>query len=182
MKLYTYTRERSLPRMALKGIPEGFTLIDDLSLLAELMNEDPSKSKLVALEVDVSGLDAIMGVSEETVEAIAEIEAREAASAGEDPDEVYDRIYNTDVSSIENAIEVFGEVENEEMIPASRVTVLGHLESLTYPGGTDEPAEVKFKGSLKPLKAFQQPIVTRLLRSIFLPRHRLYGAGKSGRR
>lgn len=166
--------------MALKGIPEEFIFIDDLSFLAELMSEDPSKGKLVALEVDVSGLDAIMGVSGDTVEAIAEMEARDATSAGEDAEEAYDRIYNTDVSSIENAIDVFGEVENEEIIQASRVTVLGHLESLTYPKGTDEPGEVKFKEAPKPLKAFKQPLVTRLLRSIFLPKHKLYGAGKRG--
>lgn len=180
MKLYTYTAERSLPRMALKGMPDGFTLLGDLSLLAELMDEEPSKA-LVVLEIDASGLDSIMGVSGDTVEQIAEMEARDATSEGKSADEAYSRIYNADVSSIEKAVEVFDEVTNEEIIPASRITVLGRLESLTFPKGIDEPAEVKFKGTPKPLSAFKQPFVSRLLRSIFLPKHKLYGSGKRGR-
>lgn len=178
MKLYTYTAEHSLPRMALKGMPDGFVLIDDLSLLGELMSEQSETEKAVALEVDISGIEDAMLVSPDTVENVALDAARDAEAAGEDEEAAYSQVYNADLSTLEKAIDLFGEVENNEIIPASRITVLGRLESLEFPNGIDEPAEVKFKGPPKPLKAFQQPFVTRILRSIFLPRHKLYGAGK----
>lgn len=189
MKLYTYTMERSLPRLALKGLPERFPLFGSVVPAAEGANEiSAPKERAVVLEVDADGLDDILQVSGERVEDVAEM-ARQDAEAEEDRpsgrvseeaamkayDEVYGWAHN--LGSVEEMLEKFDVVENMDVIPASRITVLG-VGTLEQPEDFSQDPTVTFAAKPRPLKAFQQPLVTRLLRSIFLPQHKLYGAGK----
>lgn len=192
MKLYTYTMERSLPRMALKGMPRYFPLWGTVAPAAEGAEmDDTPKDRGLVLEVDLDGLEDILVVSGERVEDVASM-AHDDVS--EDPDreegpateaaaeKAYSDVYDTaeGMKSVQEMLEKFDVVENIEEIDPSRIKVLG-IPEVTYPDEIEEDAKVAFEEKPKPLKAYKQPLVTRLLRSIFLPRHKLYGAGNRRR-
>lgn len=175
MKLYTWTAEHSLPRMALKGVPERFPFYGNLEQAAELssMDNDEKGNPYVVLEVNADGLDDIFEVDGEWGWSIVEMASEEAeneAEAEKAAEKIHDRLDN--LKDLADMIDVADWVENSETIPPDRVTVLG-----VAPESLEEGEEIKFKAAPHPLKVFKQPYVTRLLRSIFLPQHKLYGAG-----
>lgn len=174
MKLYTWTAQRSLPRMALKGMPERFPFYGDLEQAAVLSSADydDDGKPYIVLELDAIGLDDIFTIDGEWGWGLVEMASQDAETEAEGEKAaalVEERLNN--LKDLKDMIDVASWVENVEVIPAKRITVLGVAEESTEEGG------VKFKAAPHPLKAFQQPLVTRLLRSIFLPRHKLYGAG-----
>lgn len=189
MKLYTYTTERSLPRMALKGMPVGFPLYGSPVPAAEMASEDDSeKNRAVVLEVNADDLDSIIIVSGERVEDVAQMAREEIEDDPDRPEgkateaqaeQAYEKVYDSaeNLGSIEEMIEKFDVVENAEIIPASKIIVLG-VGEVKYSDDLRDEGEAVFEGKPKSLKAYQQPFVTQLLRSIFLPRHKLYGSGK----
>lgn len=69
MKLYTWTAQRSLPRMALKGMPEGFPFYGDLEEAAVLSSADydydDDGKPYIVLELDATGLDDIFEIDGE---------------------------------------------------------------------------------------------------------------------
>lgn len=175
MKLYAWTAEHSLPRMALKGVPGGFPFYGSLEEAAELSawDYDEKGKPYVILELNADGLDDIFVIDGGWGNAMIEMAAEEAESEAEGmkaAEKVQNRLDN--LKDLADMIDVAGWVENVEIIPSSRITVLGVADEPT------EEGEVKFKAAPHPLKAFKQPYVTRLLRSIFLPQHKLYGAGQ----
>lgn len=175
MKLYTWTAEHSLPRMALKGMPEGFSLYGNIEQAAELsaMDYDEKGKPYIVLEVDATGLDDIFVVSGEWGSALAEMTSEDTeneAEAEKATEKIWNRLNN--LKDLADMIDVADWVENAETIPPNKVTVLGVPDESTG----EEEGQVKFKAAPHPLKAFRQPYVTRLLRSIFLPQQRLYGA------
>lgn len=191
MKLYTYTTERSLPRMALKGMPVGFPLYGSPVPATEMAAEDDSeKNRALVLEVNADDLDSIIIVSGERVEDVAQMAQEEIEDDPDRPEgkateaqaqQAYENVYDSaeNLRSVEEMIEKFDVVENAEVIPASKITVLG-VGELKYSDDLRDEGKAVFEGKPKPLKAYQQPFVTRLLRSIFLPRPKLYGSGKRG--
>lgn len=192
MKLYTYTRERSLPRMALKGMPKFFPMWGSVAPAAEMAEMDKMPNDLpLVLEVDVDGLESILAVSPERVEDVAtmaqdDVENDPDLPEGEKTEAAAEKAYSDvyeaadNLSSVEDMIEKFDVVENIEEIDPSRIKVLG-IPDIQYPDDVEEDPKVSFEEPPKSLKAYKQPLVTRLLRSIFLPRHKLYGAGKRHR-
>lgn len=191
MKLYTYTMERSLPRMALKGMPEGFSLYASASQAAEMAEMDSTpKDPVVVLEVDADGLDEIMVISGDEVEAQAsmaqeefEDERKPGTVTEEQAHKAYEDVYGRaeSISNLREALDFADWVENRDIIPTKRITVLGHPGEVQYPeDDLDAEGTVSFDEKPRPLSAFKQPFVSRLLRSIFLPQHKLYGAGKRG--
>ena len=192
MKLYTYTMERSLPRMALKGMPRYFPLWGTPVPAAEMAQmDDTPKDRALVLEVDADGLEEILVLSGQRVEDMAsmahdDVQSDPEMEDGPEKDAAAEKAYNDvydaaeSVSSIEDVLEKFDVIENAEEIDPSRIKVLG-IPDIKYPDDIEEDAKVTFEEKPKPLKAYKQPLVTRLLRSIFLPRHKLYGAGKRHR-
>jgi hypothetical protein len=193
VKLYTYTMERSLPRMALKGMPEGFPLYGvPLPAAEEVATQNISnpKDRAVVLEVNADGLDSILVVSGERVEDVASMAQDDIEGDPDRPEgrvteeqaiKAYEEVYSwtENLGSVAEALEKFDVVENQDVIPASRITVLG-FGKVEYPDDIEGEGKVVFEAAPKPLKSFGQPFVTRLLRSIFLPKPKLYGAGKRG--
>lgn len=188
MKLYTYTMERSLPRMALKGMPAGFPLYGEVGPAAEMAEQDSSpKDRAVVLEVDADGMDEVLIVSGERVEDVASMaqedvdndpeqdENTREAAAQEAYSKVYDKAEN--LSSTQEMLDEFDVVESNQVIHPSRIKVLG-APILEFPDDLEEEMKVTFEQKAMPLKAFSMPLVTRLLRSIFLPKHKLFGAGR----
>jgi len=192
VKLYTYTTERSLARMALKGMPRFFPMWGSVAPASEMAEMDKTPKDIpVVLEIDIDGLESILAVSPERVEDVASMaqddvendpdlpEGQKTEAAAEKAySDVYDAAEN--LSSVEDMIEKFDVVENTEEIGPSRIKVLG-IPDIQYPDDVEEEPKVSFEESPRPLKAYKQPLVTRLLRSIFLPRHKLYGAHKRRR-
>lgn len=184
MKLYTFTMERSLPRMALKGMPEGFPLYGEVWAAAEMAEmESTERERAVVLEVDIDGLDEIIVVSGERVEDVAVM-----ASEGfyDDPDEnkaqaAYDQVYSdaNSLSSVKDMLDKFEIVQNDAEIHPSRINVLG-VPDIVYSEDMTQDGDVSYDRPTRSLKTYKQALVTRLLRSIFLPQHKLYGAGKRG--
>lgn len=188
MKLYTYTTERSLARMALKGMPRFFPMWGSVAPASEMAEMDKTPKDIpVVLEIDIDGLENILAVSPERVEDVASMaqddvendpdlpEGQKTEAAAEKAySDVYDAAEN--LSSVEDMIEKFDVVENTEEIDPSRIKVLG-IPDIQYPDDVEEEPKVSFEESPRPLTAYKQPLVTRLLRSIFLPKHKLYGSG-----
>jgi len=175
VKLYTYTKKHSLPRMALRGLPSGASLDhpEQLSTVLENMygdDEDP-KDPNVLLEVDVEGLEQILVVDAEWAYHLLE--------QGDVKEE--DFIEWTD---LEKTAQLFGFMTSDDVITPDRITVLGQLrkdfgESADLSASNlDELLAAALIGQRTPLKAFKQALVSRLLRSIFLPQHKLYGKGR----
>jgi len=184
VKLYTYTMERSLPRMALKGMPAGFPLYGSAAPAAEMAQADTTeKDKSVVLEIDADGLDESMIVSGEVVEAFATMAQQDVENDPEaseaQAEEAYSKVYDEaeDLSSVEEMIEKFDVIESDDIIHPSRIKVLGAPE-VEFPDDLEEEVKVSFEQKPMPLKSFSMPMVTRLLRSIFLPKHKLFGAGR----
>ena len=182
MKLYTYITKRSLPLVAAKGLAENFPLFGSLPSAAEIAE----KSSAVVLEVDVDGLEDDLILSDEFVEHVAadvqqeilhDPERQEGAVTEEEAKKAYEEIYETadNLSSVQEMIEKFGVVESIEPIESSRIVVLG-IPEVRYPEDPEAEADVSFKESPKPVKAYKRPIFAQLLRSIFLPKHKMYGA------
>lgn len=176
MKLYTYTKKRSLPRLALRGLPEGADLEHPERLepmLDSMYGDEEPGDPNVALEVDVTGLEELL-----MVDADWAFHLQESGDVKEE-----DWYEWTD---LEKTAQLFGYMVTDASIPPERITVLGELRpdfgpvsvDVPWHGSTEEILAFVFQGKPKPLKAFKQPLVTRLLRSIFLPKHKLYGAGK----
>lgn len=174
MKLYTYTKKHSLPRLALRGLPSGADLEhpDQMSTVLENMFGDDAdpKDPNILLEVDVDGLAEILVVDGEWAYHLLE--------GGDVKEE--DFIEWTD---LEKTAKLFGFMTSEEVIAPDRIMVVGQLrpnfgEMEDLP--VDDPAalmDAALIGQRTPLKAFKQALVSRLLRSIFLPQHKLYGKG-----
>lgn len=189
MKLFTYTMERSLPRMALKGMPVGFPLYGSPAPAAEMAEMDNTpKDPTIVLEVDADGLEDILIVSGERVEEVASMAQEDIEDDPDRPEgeateqeavKAYEKVYEgaENLSGVEDMLEKFDVIENSEVIDPSRIKVLG-VGNLEYPDDIEAEGKVTFEQKPIPLKKFQQPLVTRLLRSIFLPRHKLYGSGK----
>lgn len=182
MKLYTYITKRSLPLVAAKGLAENFPLFESLSSASEIAE----KNSAVVLEVDVTGLEDDLILSDEFVEHVAadvqqeilqDPKRQEGAVTEEEARKAYEEVYETaeNLSSVEEMIEKFGVVESIEPIEASRIMVLG-VPEVRYSEDPEVEAEVSFKESPQPAKAYKRPIFAQLLRSIFLPRHKMYGA------
>jgi hypothetical protein len=177
--------------MALKGMPERFLLYGGPVPAAEMAYQDSTpKDKAVVLEVDADGLDEILIVSGERVEDVATMAAEDISGdpdrpegkvTEEEAERAYSAVYNQAeaLGSVAEMLEKFDVIENAEVIPASRITVLG-AGDIEHPEDFNAESKVVFEEKPKPLKAYKQPFVTRLLRSIFLPQHKLYGAGKRG--
>jgi len=189
VKLYTYTMERSLPKLALKGLPREFPLFGSAVPAAEMAEmESGGKERAVVLEVDVDGLDDVIVVSGERVEDVA-VMASESIdfSEGENPEDeakaqaAYDEVYKDahNLSSIQDMLDKFEMVMNQEEIGSSRITVLG-VPDLEYSEDIGGDPKVTYDRPRQALKIYKQALVTRLLRSIFLPQHKLYGSGKRG--
>lgn len=175
MKLYVYTKKRSLPRLAIKGLPDGAELDHPERLpmtLDSMYGDDDPKDPNVMLEVEVDGLEPILEVEGEW--------AYHLLNSGDVKEE--DFIEWTD---LDRTAELFGFMVTNDVIPPSRITVLGQLrpdfetaEDVPFDGPPGETLKAAFPAKPTPLKSFKQPLVTRLLRSIFLPQHKLYGSGK----
>jgi hypothetical protein len=179
VKLYTYTKKRSLPRLAMKGLPKGAALGHSSNFESALdgmygdyegpKDTDPN----VMLEVDVTGLEPDLVVDAQW--------AFQLISDGYAEEEDFD-----EWTDLDKTAELLGYMLTDAVIPPGRITVLGELRpdfgpaSLDAPwdGSTEEILAFCFLGKPKPLKSFRQPLVSRLLRSIFLPQHKLYGSGK----
>jgi hypothetical protein len=174
VKLYTYTAERSLPRLATEGLPEDSAL-DHPNMLESLVDsmygeEEPGPH--VMLEVDVTGLQDRLMVDGEWGNSLIE--------SGDAKEEDF-----FEWTDLEKTAAVAGYMVTAEPIPPGRVKVLGQLrpdfddlEGVDFEMPPDELFKLILAGKPKPLKAFKQPLVTRLLRSIFLPKHGLYGTGE----
>lgn len=174
MKLYTYTHKRSLPRLALKGLPAGADLDHPgtLPLMLETMyGDDEVKDPVIMLEVDVTGLEEYLEVEGEWAYRLLE--------SGDVKEEDFN-----EWTDLEKTAELFGFMVTNEIIPPERITVLGQMRpdydeaGISLEAPPEELLRQIFQEAPRPLKAFKQPFVTRLLRSIFLPKHGLYGAGK----
>jgi len=175
VKLYTYTKKRSLPRMALKGLPPGADLdhFERIELVLDSMyGDDEPKDPNVMLEVDVDGLEESLEVDGEWAYYLL------------DQGSVKESDF-MDWTDLEKTADLFGYMVTNEPISPDRITVLGELrpdfgdaEDISWGSPPGELFPTIFRTSPKPLKAFAQPLVTRLLRSIFLPKHKLYGSGK----
>jgi hypothetical protein len=173
VKLYTYTRRSSLPRLALKGLPEGSDLYgpDHLfSLIDSAYGDDKPSDPVVILEVDAAGMTLRdidlygewlhviygWGAKDEDIKALKTVEA---------------------------VVNYSGWLETNEPVQPGRVTVLGEFpdDFGTSDESIDSPEDLAkvLVGKQKPLTSFKRPLVTRLLRSIFLPKHKLYGTGRS---
>lgn len=177
MKLYTYTKKRSLPRLALKGLPKGSDLGHPSEFESSLDGmygdyEDNDADPNIMLEVDVTGLKASLEVDMEwAFQLMSDGYAKEEDLEG--------------WTDIDKTAELFGYIVTNEVIPANRITVLGELRpdfgsasmDVPWDGSPEEILAFTFLDEPKPLKSFKQPLVTRLLRSIFLPKHKLYGSG-----
>lgn len=175
MKLYTWTKKRSLPRLALKGLPAGADLDHESRAemwLDSMYGDDEPGDRNVLLAVDVDGLEEILEV---------------------DGDWAYYLLESGDVkredfegwTDLEKTSGLFGYMVTNGTVPPERITVLGLMApgfgeatDIPWDGSMDEILKKALVFDPKPLKAFKQPLVTRLLRSIFLPKHKLYGAGK----
>lgn len=175
MKLFVYTKKRSLPRLALKGLPEGAELdhASRLPLTLEAMygDDDPADPN-VMLQVDADGLEPALEVDGDW--------AYHLLNEGDVKEEDF-----TEWTDLERTAEIFGFMVTSETIPVNRITVLGQLrpdfgevDDVPFDGSPEEILRAAFPAKPTPLKAFKQPFVTRLLRSIFLPQHKLYGSGK----
>lgn len=173
MKLYTYTHKRSLPRLALKGLPAGAELYGPdylFSLVDGAYGDDEPRDPVVILEIDAS-----------------DMTIRDVDLYGEWLHVMYDWGAKGEaieaLKTLEAVVDYSGWLETNEPVPPDRITVLGEFPEGfgTSEEGINSPedfAKVLVNGP-KPLKLFKQPFVTRLLRSIFLPKHKLYGAGKN---
>jgi hypothetical protein len=175
VKLYVYTKKRSLPRLALKGLPDGAELdhFNRIQLTLDAMyGDDEPNDPNVMLEVDVDGLEPILEVDGEWAYHLLERGDVEEGDFNEWTD-------------LERTASLFGFMVTNDVIPPNRITVLGELrpdfgeaENIPWESPPEELFPTVFRTAPKPLKAFKQPLVTRLLRSIFLPQHKLYGSGK----
>ena len=174
MKLYVYTKKRSLPRLALKGLPEGAELdhASRLPLTLDAMyGDDEPGDPSVLLEIDADGLEPALEVDGEW--------AYHLLDAGDVKEEDFN-----EWTDLERTAELFGFMVTNEVIPPNRITVLGQLRpdfgeaDVPFDGPPEETLSAAFPAKPTPLKAFKQPFVTRLLRSIFLPQHKLYGSGR----
>lgn len=173
MKLYTYTKKRSLPRLALRGLPGGSDLhgAGYLPLMIDFAyGDDEPNDRVVILEVDASDMTIrdldlsgrwahVMydwGAKEEDIEAL---------------------------KTVEDVVNYSWWMETLELVSPNKITVLGEFpddfgaseESIESP----EDLTKVLVGKPRPLTSFKQALVTRLLRSIFLPKHKLYGSGRS---
>lgn len=172
MKLYTYTKKRSLPRLALKGLPGGSELYAPdylFSLIDSAYGDDDPKDPVVLLEVDASRMTLKdIDLYGEWIHVIYDW-------GGKDEDVEA-------LKTVEDVANYSGWLQTNEPIPPDRITVLGGFpeDFGTSEESIDSPEDLArvLKEKPKPLKSFAQPLVTRLLRSIFLPKHKLYGAGK----
>lgn len=172
MKLYTYTRKRSLPRLAVKGLPAGAELYGPdylFSLVDGAYGDDELRDPVVILEIDASDM-TIRDVDfyGEWLHVMYEWGAKDGDIEA--------------LKTVQDVADYSGWFETSEPVPPDRITVLGEFPADfgTSDQGINSPedfAKVLVDGP-KPLKLFKQPFVTRLLRSIFLPKHKLYGAGK----
>jgi hypothetical protein len=173
MKLYTYTKKRSLPRLALKGLPEGSDLYGPdylFSLIDSAYGDDEPNDPVTILEVDASGM---------TI--------RDVDLYGEWSHVMYDWGAKEEeieaLKTVEDVASYSGWLETLEPVPPGQITVLGEFpeDFGVSSEGIDSPEDLAkvLVGKPRPLKSFKQPLVTRLLRSIFLPKHKLYGAGRS---
>lgn len=172
MKLYTYTKKRSLPRLALRGLPAGSELYGDehLFMLADgAYGDDTPEDPIVVLEVDASQ----MTLNDLDLDGDWRHLLYEWGATDEQIDAV---------KTVEDAVKDTGWVQTLEPVPPTKIKVLGGFR----PNWGEHPADVvdsaedltrALVGPAKPLTAFRQAFVTRLMRSIFLPRHKLYGAG-----
>lgn len=173
MKLYTYTKKRSLPRLALKGLPGGSDLYGPdyiFALLDGAYGDDEPNDPVVILEIDASDMTIRdLDLYGEWSHVMSDWNAK---------DEDIEAL-----KTVEDVANYSGWMETLEPVPPGKITVLGQLpeDFGTSEKPVDSPedlAKVLVNGP-KPLKTFKQPFVTRLLRSIFLPKHKLYGSGKS---
>jgi hypothetical protein len=173
VKLYTYTKKRSLPRLALRGLPEGSDLYGPnylQALIDSAYGDDEPNDPVVLLEVDASGMTM-----------------RDIDLYGEWAHVMYDWGVGDDViealKTVEEVVEHAGWLVTLEPVPANRLTVLGEFPEAfgTSNDNINAPEDLVkvLVGKRGPLTSFKQPLVTRLLRSIFLPKHKLYGAGRS---
>lgn len=203
MKLYTYTMDYSLPRLALKGFPADEHLSSLVNASDEAVQENTKKAKAVVLQIDSEGLEIMVSSrgTDSAATAAAEgfsygredLSDEEAEALGEKAfQDVYDQVESAVAAGdTEGLINLIGYVKNRYVIPPGLITVLGSptLHEPDYDAITaaaeaagKEPeypeAIVTFDAAPKPLKSFKQPFVSRLLRSIFLPQHKLYGGGK----
>ena len=203
MKLYTVTYEHSLPRLALKGMPYGTLLYAELYEAVEeafTMAEDDD-SKPVILVMDGDAVEDITGVDGDWGEAMIEMAGSDVMYKAEEEgrqateeeieaaqDAFRERLEN--LQNLQDAIDIAGNVMSLDTIPAKLISVLGEVD---VPKGWEEAAQEgegedwkppvpEFKGKPRPLTSFKRPYVTRLLRSIFLPTPKLYGAGMAGAR
>lgn len=174
MKLYTYTAERSLPRIALKGIPgslygTGMPFWEDLEEAALAAIGDIPYEPMVMLEINAGPIDTHFGVNGEEAWAMYEAIAEDRGEAA--ADEWMKKLEN--VESVQGYLELTGgHVVNVVDIPPKHITVLGLADP-----NFDWGKKIEFKTKPKPVSAWKQPLISRLLRSIFLPQHKLYGAG-----
>lgn len=201
MKLYAYTMDYSLPRLALKGFSEEIHL-QTLEGAAQAAIEDSTeKARAVVLEIDADEI-PIIPPSFRSMDGIADGFAEDATYGRDDLTEeqkqaLYEKAYDEMSDKLSTAedpqlfLDLVGYVKNDGAIPPSKITVLGHptlqepdyaaIHAAAEAAGKEpeypEPT-VTFDAPPKPLKSFKQPLVSRLLRSIFLPQHKLYGAGK----
>lgn len=170
--------------MALKGMPAGFPLYGVVGPAAEMAEQDSSpKDRAVVLEVDADGMDEALIVSGERVEDVAAMAQEDVESDPEATEEAaqeaYSKIYDDaeNISSVEDMLEKFEVIESNQVVHPSRIKVLG-APALEFPDDLEEEMKVTFEQKAMPLKSFSMPLVTRLLRSIFLPKHKLFGAGR----
>jgi hypothetical protein len=201
VKLYAYTMDYSLPRLALKGFSEEIHL-QTLEGAAQAAIEDSTeKARAVVLEIDADEI-PIIPPSFRSMDGIADGFAEDATYGRDDLTEeqkqaLYEKAYDEMSDKLSTAedpqlfLDLVGYVKNDGAIPPSKITVLGHptlqepdyaaIHAAAEAAGKEpeypEPT-VTFDAAPKPLKSFKQPLVSRLLRSIFLPQHKLYGAGK----
>lgn len=173
MKLYTYTKKHSLPRLALRGLPGGSELYGPdyiFSLVDGAYGEDDNPADpVVILEVDASHLTlADVDLYGSWFHAVSEW-------GGKDED-------IASLKTVSDVVEYSGWLDTLEPIPPTKITVLGGFKPNF--GASSEGANTAddlpriLTGPPRPLVSFKQPLVTRLLRSIFLPKHKLYGSGR----
>lgn len=174
MKLYTYTAERSLPRIALKGIPgtlygTGMPFWGDIEeALMLAVEEHTPKDPMVILEVDASKVQDRFGVSGEEGWALYEMILQDRGQ--KTADEWMRRLENA--QGVQDYLDLTqGAIINVAAIEPRYITVLGRVDP-----DWDWGDEVKWPMAPKSVAAWKRPVVTRLLRSIFLPQRKLYGA------
>lgn len=141
--------------------------------LDAMYGEDDPADPNVMLEVDADGLEPALEVDAEW--------AYRLLNDGDVKEEDF-----AEWTDLEKTAELFGFMVTNEIIPPSRITVLGELRpdfgettDVPFDGPPEETLRAAFPAKPTPLKSFKQPFVTRLLRSIFLPQHKLYGSGKN---